>query len=102
MNKQYIIITTNDLKKLLSLAANPTLRAHEVIDGEDNTDGEDKWHCDVNFYVHDEDVETDNPAEARNNTQYLLDNPASSVDFHNIQYWATRLNELRGRLQNEN
>ena len=40
--------------------------------------------------------------EARVNTQYLIDHPASSVDFHNIQYWATRLNELRGRLQNEN
>lgn len=117
MHKQYIIMTTNDLKKLLSLAANPTIRAHEVIDGEDNTDGENKWHCDVNFYVHDEDIEADNPAEvfsfdsaqtlgelieARTNVQYLLDNPASSVDFHNIQYWATRLNELRGRLQNEN
>lgn len=117
MNKQYILMTTDDLKKLLSLAANPTLRAHEVIDSEDNTDGEGTWHCDVNFYVHEEDVEADNPAEAfsfdtaqtlgelieaRANVRYLLDNPASSVDFHNIQYWATKLNELRGKLQNEN
>ena len=117
MNKQYILMTTNDLKKLLALVENPTLRAYEVIDSEDNTDGEDKWHCDVNFYVNKEDADADNPAEAfsfdsaqtlgelieaRVNTQYLLDHPASSIDFHNIQYWATRLNELRGKLQNEN
>lgn len=117
MNKQYILLTTNDVKKLLALAGNPTLRANEVIDSEDNTDGEGKWHCDVKFYVHEEDAETDNPAEAfsfdsaqtlgelieaRTNVQYLLDNPAASIDFHDIQYWAARLNELRGRLQNEN
>ena len=110
-------MTTNDLKKLIALAGNPTLKVNEVIDGEYNTDGEVKWHCDVKFYVNEDDAEADNPAEAfsfdsaqtlgelieaRVNVQYLLDNPASSVDFHNLPYWATRLNELRGRLQNEN
>ncbi len=114
MDKHYILMTTNDLKKLLALAGNPTLRFNEVIDSEDNTDGEGKWHCDVNFYVNEEDAEVDNPAEAfsfdsaqtlgelieaRTNVQYLLDNPVSFIDF---QYWATRLNELRERLQNEN
>lgn len=110
-------MTTNDLAKLLALAANPTLEVNEVIHNDNNIDGEGKWHCDVKFYVKEEDREADNPAEAfsfdsaqtlgelieaRVNTQYLLDHPASSVNFHNIQYWATRLNELRGKLQNEN
>ncbi len=117
MDKHYILMTTNDLKKLLGLSRNQTLEYYSVIENEDNTDGEDKWHCNVKFYVNEEDLEADNPAEAfsfdsaqtlgelieaRVNTQYLLDHPASSIDFHNIQYWATRLNELRGRLQNEN
>ena len=117
MNKHYILMSTNDLRKLLALAGNPTLKVNEVLDIEDNTDGENKWHCDVKFYVNEEDAEADNPAEAfgfdsaqtlgelieaRVNTQYLLDHPVSSIDFHNIQFWATRLNELRGKLQNEN
>ena len=117
MVKKYIIMTTDDLKKLLALAGNPTLKVNEVIDSDDNTDGESKWHCDVNFYVHEEDAEADNPAEAysfdsaqclgelieaKHNVAYLLEHPASSIDFHNIEFWAKKLNLLRGILQDEN
>lgn len=43
----YITISTSDLKRLLELSAQFPFA---VIDGADNTDGEGKWHCDVEFY----------------------------------------------------
>ena len=44
---KYITITTEDLKRLMELA---TTYPYAVLDGSDNTDGEGKWHCDVEFY----------------------------------------------------
>ena len=44
---KYITIATQDLRRLLELAAQ---QPFAVIDGNDNTDGESVWHCDVEFY----------------------------------------------------
>ena len=108
MGHNYIMITEEQLIKILALSHNPTLKDYDVIQSDLNTY--------VNFYVHDKDEDVE-PAEtikldecqtlgelkeAKENVKYLVEHPASSIDFHNIQYWAIRLNDLRGKLQNEN
>lgn len=45
--RKFITIATDDLARLLELSAQ---YPYAVIDGNDNTDGEGKWHCDVEFY----------------------------------------------------
>ena len=44
---KYVSISTEDLKSLLNLA---TTYPYDVFCNDDNTDGEGKWHCDVEFY----------------------------------------------------
>ena len=44
---KFITISTEDLGRLLELSANYPFA---VIDSNTNTDGEGKWHCDVEFY----------------------------------------------------
>ena len=116
MKDKYIIMKTSDLKILLALAQNPTLRIYEVIDSEDNTDGKGKWHCDVKFYTTPERQEDDDPSEnysfdsaqtlgelieAKWNAKYLNEHPFSSCDMHGLEYWANRLETLRGKLEQE-
>lgn len=108
MGHNYIMLTEQQLRTLLALSHNPTLKDYDIIQSDKNTY--------IEFYVHDKDEDAE-PAEtikldecqtlgevreAKENVKYLLENPASSVDFHSIEYWAKHLNELRGRLQNEN
>lgn len=108
MGHKYILITDQQLRTILALSHNPTLKDYDIRQSDLNTY--------VEFYVDDKDEDAE-PAEvikleqaqtlgevreAKENVSYLLNNPTSSVDFHSIQYWATRLNELRGKLQNEN
>lgn len=45
--RKFIAIATDDLKRLLELSAQYPFA---VIDSDDNTDGESKWHCDVEYY----------------------------------------------------
>lgn len=44
---RFITMTTEDLERLLELAAQ---QPFAVIDSPMNTDGEGVWHCDVEFY----------------------------------------------------
>ena len=44
---RFITMTTEDLGRLLELAAQ---QPFAVIDSPTNTDGEGIWHCDVEFY----------------------------------------------------
>lgn len=44
---RFITMTTQDLARLLELAAQ---QPFAVIDSPMNTDGEGVWHCDVEFY----------------------------------------------------
>lgn len=108
MGHKYILITEQQLRIILALSHNPTLKDYDIRQSDLNTY--------VEFYIHDKDEDAE-PAEiikldqaqtlgevreAKENVNYLLNNPASSVDFHSIEYLAKKLNELRGRLQNEN
>ena len=108
MGHNYMLITEQQLRMLLALSHNRTLNDYDVRQSDKQTF--------IEFYVDDKDEDAE-PAEiikldeaqtlgeireTKENVKYLLNNPASSIDFHNIQYWATRLNELRGQLQNEN
>ena len=108
MIHNYIMLTEQQLWMLLTLSHNPTLKDYDIIQSDKNTY--------VEFYVHDKDEDAE-PAETikldecqalvevredKENVKYLLQNPVSSVDFHSIEYWAKHLNEIRGRLQNEN
>lgn len=45
--RKFITIATNDLARLLELSAQ---YPYAVFDGDDNTDGEGVWHCDVEYY----------------------------------------------------
>lgn len=45
--RKFITIATDDLARLLELSAQYPFA---VIDSDDNTDGESKWHCDVEYY----------------------------------------------------
>lgn len=45
--RKFITIATDDLARLLELSAQ---YPYAVIDGNDNTDGEGVWHCDVEYY----------------------------------------------------
>jgi hypothetical protein len=39
-------------------------------------------------------------AEAKKNTQTLLDNAEASVNFHGLEYWAGRVEKLRNEIKN--
>lgn len=39
--------------------------------------------------------------DAKENVIFLLDNSESSVDFHGLSYWATRVEELRKEIKSE-
>lgn len=65
----YITISTSDLKRLLELSAQYPFA---VIDGKDNTDGEGKWHCDVEYY--------DEPGD-EDPTEVFSFNPITAMDF---------------------
>lgn len=45
--KKFITIATDDLERLLELASE---KSFAVLDSVGNTDGEGKWHCDVEFF----------------------------------------------------
>lgn len=45
--RRFITIATDDLARLLELSAQ---YPYAVIEDETNTDGEGKWHCDVEYY----------------------------------------------------
>lgn len=37
---------------------------------------------------------------AKDNVRWLLDNSEGLADMHNIEYWATRVEELRKEIKN--
>ena len=39
-------------------------------------------------------------AEAKKNTQTLLDEPNASIDMHGLEYWAGRVERLRALINN--
>lgn len=102
MKKDYIILTTTQLRQIIALAQNPTLNfitTHETETG-----------ANVEFYLNEDDDEAKEKfelksaqdygemLEARENVCYLLDNPAASVDFKGIAYWAQQLEKAQKAL----
>jgi hypothetical protein len=57
---RFITMTTQDLARVLELAAQ---QPFAVIDSNDNTDGEGVWHCDVEFYDNYDEYGDETPEE---------------------------------------
>lgn len=106
MKKEYVILTTTQLRQIIALAQNPTLNFIATYETETGAN--------VEFYLKEEDEERgEEPKEkfvlksaqdygemleARENVRYLLENPAASVDFHGVAYWAEQLENAQKEL----
>lgn len=86
---KFITIATQDLKRLLELAAQ---QPFAVIDGVDNTDGEGVWHCDVEFY----DEQGDETPEDVFSFNETSDNYRSNWDRFIEQYEAYTKEDIEG------
>lgn len=107
MQKNYIMLTTTQLRQIIALAQNRTLNYKEVIDNEDGS-------ATVAFWLDKEDEEAGNDPkeryelksaqpyakmqEAAENVVYLLEHPAASVDFKGLAYWAKQCEDARKNL----
>lgn len=107
MNKNYVMLTTTQLRQIIALSGNRTLTYNEVIENEDGS-------ATVAFWLNEEDEEAgNNPKEhfelksaqpyakmqeAAENVAYLLEHPAASVDFKGLAYWARECEEARKNL----
>ena len=107
MQKNYIMLTTTQLRQIIALAQNCTLNYQEVIENEDGS-------ATVAFWLNEEDEEAGNDPkehyelksaqpyadmqEAAANVVYLLEHPAASVDFKGLAYWAKQCEDARKNL----
>lgn len=107
MNNQTIMLTINQLQQIMALSANRSLQYNQIIETENGG-------ARVEFYLNEQAADAgDDPKElftlenaepyakiirARANVRYLLDNPAASVDFHSIGYWAQQLEKAQKEL----
>lgn len=107
MIKNYVMLTTTQLRQIIALAQNPTLN---YIATDENEDGS----ATVAFWLNEEDEEAGNEPkeryelksaqpyakmqEAAENVAYLLEHPAASVDFKGLAYWAKECEETRKNL----
>ena len=96
MNNQYIMLTLNDLRKIIALSGNRSLNYNEILENDNGAS--------VAFYLNQDAAEDgEEPKEtitlasaqpyarminAAKNVRYILDNPAASVDFKGVAYWA--------------
>ena len=92
MKKDYIILTTTQLRQIIALSQNPTLNYIATYETETGAN--------VEYYLNEEDEEPKEKfelksaqdygemLEARENIKYLIDHPAASIDFHGLAYWA--------------
>ena len=92
MKKDYIILTTTQLRQIIALAQNPTLNFIATYETETGAN--------VEYYLNEGDEEPKEKfelksaqdygemLEARENVKYLIDHPNSSIDFHGLAYWA--------------
>lgn len=102
MKKEYVILTTTQLRQIIALAQNPTLNYIATYETETGAN--------VEYYLNEGDDEPKEKfelksaqdygemLEARENVSYLLENPAASVDFHGVAYWAQQLEKAQKAL----
>ena len=107
MIKNYVMLTTTQLRQIIALSQNSTLDYRAVIDNEDGS-------ATVAFWLDKDDEEAGNDPkecyelksaqpyakmqEAAANVAYLLEHPAASVDFKGLAYWAKECEEERKKL----
>lgn len=107
MNDKTVMLTINQLKQIMSLSRNRSLEYNQIIEIENGGER-------VEFYLNEQAADAgDDPKEifkletaepyakftrARENVRYLLENPAASVDFKGIAYWAQQLEKSQKEL----
>ena len=107
MKNNYIMLSINQLRQIMALSANRSLNYNQVNETDDGG-------VRVEFYLNEQAAENgEDPKEtfklesaepyakitrARANVRYLLDNPAASVDFHGVAYWAQQLEKAQKEL----
>lgn len=107
MNNKTIMLTINQLQQIMALSANRSLQYNQIVETENG------GAC-VEFYLNEQAAENgDDPKEiyklenaepyakitrARENVRYLLENPAASIDFKGIGYWAQQLEKAQKEL----
>lgn len=105
--KNYIMLTTAQLRAIIALAQNPTLN---YIATDENEDG----GATISYWLNEDDEEAGlepkesytlksaqpyaEMQEAAENVAYLLEHPAASVDFKGLTYWAKECEEARKKL----
>lgn len=107
MQNNYIMLSINQLRQIMALSANRSLQYNQIVESENGG-------ARVEFYLNEQAAEAgDDPKEifkletaepyakitrARENVRYLLENPAESVDFKGIAYWAQQLEKAQKEL----
>lgn len=107
MQSNYVMLSINQLKQIMALSRNRSLEYNQIVETENGG-------ARVEFYLNEQAADAgDDPKEmfklenaepyakitrARENVRYLLENPASSVDFHGIAYWAQELEKAQKEL----
>lgn len=106
MQSNYVMLSINQLKQIMALSRNRSLEYNQIVETENGAR--------VEFYLNEQAADAgDDPKEifkletaepyakitrARENVRYLLENPASSVDFQGIAYWAQELEKAQKEL----
>lgn len=106
MNNKTIMLSINQLKQIMALSRNRSLEYNQIVETENGAR--------VEFYLNEQAADAgDDPKEifkletaepyakitrARENVRYLLENPAASVDFKGIAYWAQQLEKAQKEL----
>lgn len=107
MQSNYIMLSINQLKQIMALSRNRSLEYNQIVETENGA-------ARVEFYLNEQAADAgDDPKEifkletaepyakitrARENVRYLLENPAASVDFKGISYWAQQLEKAQKEL----